>query len=302
MQVYPNNPRFYQSLGSVAEKKGDSSQAIENYYRAIKIDPQRPIWLYLSLGNLLTDMERFDECATLYQSAIEVYPDDSRLYQALGVVAAKGGNVEAAIENYYHAISANPQQPIWIYSTLGLLLREQNLFDQSIAIHQASVELYPDHPEPYRLLGATQEKAGDTAGAIASYQQLITIQPEQNLWAYLSLGQLLEHQDCFDESIAVYKTAIQTFPDNTAEIYRLMGTAQNRANNFEDAVYSYRQAIELEPKEHPWVYTTLGQLLEEQDEIDEAIALYEAAAKYHPKHDGLQRMLGLAQKKRKCRS
>jgi superkiller protein 3 len=297
LEIYPENEKLYQYLGNVSKQKGDTNKAIKSYRKAIELNPKQSIWLYLSLGELLIEKEQFQPAITTYRKGLKVYPDNEKLYQSLGRVADKKGDIDQAIKNYKQAIEINPQQPTWLYFSLGQLLTVQEKFESAIAICQATIEQYPNNAEAYRLLGVAQEKAGNIDGIVASYRQAIALEPDKHVWIYYALGQLLSKQERFDEAIALYQDAVKLFPEE-AEVYRQLGNTQNQADQLDAAAESFQKAIDLQPDAQPWVYLTLCQILIEQDNVDEAITLYEEAVKIYPENADLQREFGFAQKKR----
>jgi tetratricopeptide (TPR) repeat protein len=90
------------------------------------------------------------------------------------------------------------------------LLTGQEKVESAIAVHQASIEQYPNNAEAYRLLGVAQEKSGNIDGIIASYRQAIALEPDKQVWIYSALGQLLSKQERFEEALAIYQDADST--------------------------------------------------------------------------------------------
>jgi tetratricopeptide (TPR) repeat protein len=122
----------------------------------------------------------------------------------------------------YKQLSDRPEQPFWVYHQLGQKLVQQHQFIQARSLYQQAIQQYPDNPEPYRALGTVQEKLGDIAGEIESYQHAIALDPEQPQWVYTTLAHLLlydrlgaalTHLGEWSEAIAAYEQAIARKPD-----------------------------------------------------------------------------------------
>jgi tetratricopeptide (TPR) repeat protein len=294
LKIYPENEKIYQYLGKNTEAKGEIDKAIKNYRHAIKINPQQPEWVYFNLGRLLTAQGKYDECITTYQAALKIYSKNEKLYQSLGRNAEEKGDIDLAIRNYKQAIELNPKQPTWVYFHLGQLLTGQEKVESAIAVHQASIEQYPNNAEAYRLLGVAQEKSGNIDGIIASYRQAIALEPDKQVWIYSALGQLLSKQERFEEAINLYEDADQVFPENP-EVYRQLGRVQNQAGQLDAAAESFQKAIKIEPDKHIWIYFALGQLLSKQGRFEEAINLYQDADRIFPENPEVYRQLGRVQ-------
>lgn len=296
-QTYPTNPAVYRALGIAQQKQEDLAGAIASYQQAISLQSDRHLWVYMTLGQLFRDEERFDEAIVLYESAAENFPQSAEIYRALGTIYSQIDRLEEASNSYRQAIALEPNGPVWVYLTLGQLLTDSKQLPEAIFLYQDALNLNPENPDLYRMLGTAQKENNDRAGAIVSYQQAIKLQPDSAVWVYLALAELLKEEDRCDEAIAVCEAAVQLFPD-AAEVYRSIATLQNQTHQLEAATVSYRQAIALEPNGPAWVYMTLGQLLEEQDDVDTAIALYEEASEIYPEQADFPRAIGLAQKKK----
>ncbi|MDY6937875.1 MAG: tetratricopeptide repeat protein [Cyanobacteriota bacterium] len=296
LQVYPDNLKLHQSLGTVAEQTGEIDRAIAQYQRAIELNPKQPTWVYFTLARLFKERDQFDDAIATYQTALEVYPDNAKLYPSLAIVTEQNGDIDGAIAYHSRGIELNPGQQTWVYLTLGRLLTEQDQLDEASANYQAALKIHPENAKLYQSLGVLAQKKEDPDGVIENYQRALELDPQQPPWVYFTLAEFLVQRSKFDESIAIHQTAVERYPENP-EAYRLLGTSQNQAHQLEAAIDSYRQAIALDPDSAIWVYLTLGQLLQEQDDIEGAIALYKAASERHPDNADLQRELGWAQKK-----
>jgi tetratricopeptide (TPR) repeat protein len=271
----------FRMLADTQSQLGDKKGATDYYYRAIELQPEVPAWVYLALGQLLAEQERWGEAIALYQKAIERFPDHANIRQAFSTAQMRSGNIEAAIAEYQATITLDPQQPAWVYLSLGQLLVEQSRLVEAIAVYQQAIALDSDRVEAYRLLAVAQDRAGQIEAAIATYRQAIALDGSSAPWIYSMLGQLFAGQERFDEAIEVYQQAIAVHPDR-AETYRLLGTVYNSQGNFEAEIASYRQYIELQPDQSYWVYSMLGHRLSEQDCLDEAIACYQKALELYP--------------------
>jgi tetratricopeptide (TPR) repeat protein len=281
IEHHPTYAEGWQMLADTQLQLGDQESATTHYQQAIALQPDTQAWVYLSLGQLLVEQERWMEAIAVYQQAIERFPNHANLRQALSTAQMRSGNIEAAIAEYQATITLDPQQPSWVYLSLGQLLVEQGQLVEAIAVYQQAIELDPDRVEAYRLLAVAQDRAGQIEAAITTYQQAIALDGSSAPWIYLMLGQLFAGQERFEEAIAVYQQAIAIHPDR-AEPYRLLGTVYNSQGNVEAEIASYRKYIELQPEQSHWVYSVLGHRLSEQDCLDEAIECYQKALALYP--------------------
>ncbi|MEG4799126.1 tetratricopeptide repeat protein [Microcoleus sp. ARI1-B5] len=130
---------------------------------------------------------------------------------------------------------------------------------------------------------------GKLEEAIAVYQQVIAIQPE-NLDAYLNLGDLLSKLEKYEEAKAIYQQVIALHPERV-EAYLNLGHLLSKLGKYEEAKAVYQQVIALQP-ERVEAYLNLGHLLSYGEKSEEAIAAYKGAIAVQP--DKIEAYLSLA--------
>jgi tetratricopeptide (TPR) repeat protein len=177
------------------------------------INESRLVQDYLDRGKEQLERGNYTEAIALYQEAIEQYPECVELYRKLGVAQEKVGDINGEIASYQQAIALEPEQPHWVYATLGKLLVDRQQWQAAIAVFQQAIDLYPESADLYRELGVAQEKVGDIDGEIASYQKAIALQAEQPNWLYLTLSHLLAQNGNSGAAIAVCKALLTVKPD-----------------------------------------------------------------------------------------
>ncbi len=198
---------------------------------------------------------------------------------------------DEAAEHYRKSIELDPQPPFWVYRHLGFALDRQEYTEEAIEAYWQAIELNPDEATTYSLLGQVQSKKGDFAGAIASYQKAVEIQPEQPFWVYLNLANLLVQNEEFEKAILAYREASRLNRDNPG-VYRLLGEVQSQYGDVEGAIESYRKAIALNPKQPAFLYENLGDALLASHQKSEAIGAYRCAVDIQPDLPSVRQKLG----------
>ena len=94
-------------LGNVYQEKGMTSAAIEEFRKAISIDPDSTT-AYNFLGSAYWKEGRFQEAMDEYRRALRVNPADPTAHNNLGVAYAEQGMVEEAFREFQDALRANP--------------------------------------------------------------------------------------------------------------------------------------------------------------------------------------------------
>ena len=132
---------------------------------------------------------------------------------------------------------------------------------------QAAILAAPNAPQPHYLLGLAAKTQNRPEEAIAAFQKVTTIDPE-DVGANVNLGQLYAAQRKYPEAIAVLRKAVAAEPYNNTALYNL-GTALLRSGQREEGQKVIAQFQELRQR---GTGTTLGTNYLEQGRYAEAIA------------------------------
>ena len=108
------------------------------------------------------------------------------------------------------AVNLEPENAA-LHSNLGIVLADQNRFQESIREYREAVRLSPHNPVFHNNLGNVLSRAGDLPGASAEYREAIRLNPKYAL-AYFNLGTALGNLREFENSNAAYKKAIVLEP------------------------------------------------------------------------------------------
>jgi len=74
LEIDKENEFIHNSMASIYRKNREFTSAKIHLKASLDIDPQNPI-TYYNYGNLLVDIESFEEASEMYERAIEINPD-----------------------------------------------------------------------------------------------------------------------------------------------------------------------------------------------------------------------------------
>jgi len=150
------------------------------------------------------------DAVTLWQDCVAKSPGKARPYNNLGVALAQAGQLDAAIENYYHALRINPDYGNAHYNLGSTLARKGNL-KSGIAHLSRAVELQPDSYDARNNLGIALLKQGALQEAITQFR--IVLQHNANdSRAHNNLGDALRRQGKFKEAHHHFSEALRINP------------------------------------------------------------------------------------------
>jgi tetratricopeptide (TPR) repeat protein len=189
--VAPNSARTHQALAHEFAERGNTTEAIDQYKEALKIDPQLP-GLHFELADMLraSGSQHASEAEAEYKAALQANPRDEQAQCRLGEIAVQRNDLTEADQLFTKAVQLQPNDP---EASIGL----------------AKVEMAMGHPEKAESLLAHALQL-DPTSAVAHFR-LSTV--------YRQLGRMADAQHEIEE----YKK-YKKMKEKLQEIYRNMGT------------------------------------------------------------------------------
>jgi tetratricopeptide (TPR) repeat protein len=176
-------------------------KAIENYKKAIEIDPQKATG-YIVMGSALLNQGNVDKAIENYKKAIEIAPDKvgAIAYITLGNALLNQGKVDEAVENYKKAIEIDPQKATG-YIAMGSALLNKGNVDEAIENYKKAIEIAPDKVDvnTYTIVGNALLNQGKVDEAVENYKKAIEIDP-QKATGYIAMGSALLNKGNVDEA------------------------------------------------------------------------------------------------------
>ncbi len=125
-----------------------------------------------NLGSLYAQKQQWAKAISCYQEAIQLEPNFCQTYRSLAKVYSKIGKQSKAALCWYEAFSLEPDQvKPEAYFSLAKSLLQQRQIDRAIACLRHTVQLKPDFPRAYLILGKLFESQGKAAAAQACYER-----------------------------------------------------------------------------------------------------------------------------------
>jgi tetratricopeptide (TPR) repeat protein len=265
------------NLGVTLADKGRLDEAIENYHKAIQIDPNSADTLN-NLGFALAAKGRFDEAIENYYKAIQIKPNYTDALNNLGLALVAKGRFDEAIENYRKAIQIDPNSAITL-NNLGVALAAKGRFDEAIENFRKTIQIDPNPADALNNLGFALAAKGRFDEAIENYRKAIQINPN-SAPALDNLGFALAAKGRFDEAIGDFRKAIQINP-NSAPALDNLGMALAARGRFDEAIENYYKAIRINSN-RPETFFHLGMALGQLGRTREAVTQYREALGLNP--------------------
>ena len=127
----------YYNRGSAYDDEGEFDRAIQDYDKAIKLNPKDG-WAYNNRGIAYRKKGEFDRALRDYDMAIKLNPKDADIYNNRGIAYAKKGEFDRAITDYDKAIRLDPKDAL-TYKNRGTAYGIKGEYDRAIADYHVSV-------------------------------------------------------------------------------------------------------------------------------------------------------------------
>ena len=131
----------YNNLGVLQFQKGDLDDAIEEYERSLRLNPDYPEAHY-NLGGALLQKGQIDEAMEHSRKALQLQPNDSDAHVVLGNVLMAKRDIDGAINEYARALALRPEDSNAHYN-LATALGEKGEFEQAAREYERAREFEP---------------------------------------------------------------------------------------------------------------------------------------------------------------
>lgn len=270
----------YSNLGSLYSERGNTSDAIVLFRKALELWPNQTKD-HNNLGKALLQEGRMSEAMEEFQTALRISPNDSNTENNIGAAYLQSGDLDQAIAHLISAVRSGRANAD-AFINLGNALLKKGDFDAAIEAYSATLALPYDHAETHYSIGNVFRQKGQLDDAILHYQLAIQLRPDY-AEAHNNLANAFRQQGRSEEAIREYKTALAAGPGSVLVennlAWLLATAADDRLRNGKEAVQLAEEAVLSTNGNDPIVLHTLAAAYAENREFDKAVAAAQDALK-----------------------
>jgi tetratricopeptide (TPR) repeat protein len=281
LKLNPWNHDAYYYRGLVYQyQKEDYDRAIGDFTRAIKLRPDYAFY-YARRGDVYRLKEDYDQAIADYTEAIVLSSDNADYYKDRGDTYEKKGDYEKALTDYDSAIVE-----------LDRTIAERNRILEENP--EWAEWMDPTHEEIYKeregvmTTKKTVEQVIAYERAIVDYTEVIRLNPG-DASAYSGRGNAYRNKGDYDRAIADYTEAIRLNPSD-ASAYMNRGDAYEGIKDYDRAIADYTEAIKLQP-DNEKAYGNRGMAYSSKGDNSRAKADIEEMLRINPRSDEAQLLL-----------
>jgi tetratricopeptide (TPR) repeat protein len=154
---------------------GDYQSALVTYRKALEIKPNNPT-IFRSLGIVNTRLRDYAAATKGLKRSLELDPVQPQVLVDLAFVQAQQGNMDAAIASYQQALAIDPWEPA-AYANLGLTYLRLGAVPNGIAALERAVALDPALASANFALARAYQSAGRPADVAAALERGLEFDP-----------------------------------------------------------------------------------------------------------------------------
>ena len=146
-----------------------------------------------------------------YRDICKKHPRDDRAWVMLGIIQARLGKYDDAVQSLQRAVSINPAN-FDAHINRGLAFYLQGQLEQSLVSLHRALALQPSHTSALLCAGNVYARLDRLTEATACYERVLRREPA-NAVCRGNLANVLAYQGRVDEAIASYRHALNIAPD-----------------------------------------------------------------------------------------
>ncbi|MEV7734999.1 tetratricopeptide repeat protein [Streptomyces sp. NPDC088921] len=314
--------------GRDLRNRQEYAQALEEYDRALELDPEQPLahygrgvthqllddypaalaaldraaelapdsgWILAERAETYRLASRLDEADADFSRAVALDPTDDIALTGRAVCRHSMGRLDESLADFNRALSIDPEY-LWALVRRARLHRARGDLDKAFADLDRAAALAPEvawvaseRGDAYRLAERYEE-------AVAELGRAVSLEPGYAS-ALASRAEALYELERYEEALADFDRAVGLIPDYAwalAMRSRVRSRLDDRNGMFEDL----RRATEAEPGAH-WIQAELGWAYWTAGRHDEASAAFQAVLAQDPAHETALAGLGAIHHARK---
>lgn len=297
--------------GTAAYNKGDYSQAIRMFAKALELRPSNPVILnrmavcqsflgkhrdalatlhqavhadpavaetHLNFGFILQQVGRGDEALAAINRALRLQPSWSYAWFAHGNLLSALNRPTDAINSYDKCVAFDPAMAAAWLNRANAFLRSHRPQEAKISAEK-SLSLSPNLSEAHLSIGKALLDMNSPSEAIAHFDRLLAHQPQMRE-AGLGRAQALAAQHQGDEALAAFDELLCR-DANDADALNGKGAVLQLLNRLDDALACYDQAL-VARKDFIQAWVNRAHVLRLLDRKDESAQALQTALQLHP--------------------
>jgi predicted O-linked N-acetylglucosamine transferase (SPINDLY family) len=232
-----------------------------------------------SIRSLLTKAFDFHQkgdliaAGDLYAQILKVQPQHFDALQLTGLIAAKNGQHDVAIQFIQRALLLNPKEHK-ANNNLGIAYYETGKYKSAVQSFSKAIASQSRYLEAFYNRGMAYQALQELELARIDYEMAYSISPF-HIGVLTNLGNVLQLQKNYEQSLEFYGKVIAYSP-NTPEPFNNRGNLFHELQKYSQALSDFDVAISINPQ-YAEAYSNRGNTLQILGQYDSALSDYNQA-------------------------
>ena len=226
------------------------------------------------------NQDNFLKAEELANTLIKEYSNNIFLLKILGVIHAKQGNFNKALEYNKRVITVNPKDSEG-YNNLGICYKNLNFIEESIASFKQAIRLNSSYADAYYNLSNVYEMQGKDDYSFAANLQAVKYNT-RNIKAYIQMSEKMMARGSHEDALVHLETA-RTFAPNDLELSICYGNCLNKLDRSDDAKKCLNEILRYDP-DNSDAHNNIGSILMDEGNASEALIAFERAVSSNKKN------------------
>ena len=242
IELLPGNHEVFVNRAVVNLDLGRNQAALQDLDRALKLGESA--WAYLYRGLIQDHLDEGRRALENYSRALRLEPSNADAYYWRGLGHLKAREHEQAFQDLSTAVELDGGHAM-AYTTRGRARLALGDSQWALSDLEEGCSLAPQLSEPYFYRGKARYELGMNQEALSDFDQALE-RDRDFAEAYMARGEILSALGEYKQAISDYDRAIELEPKKPIA-YDARGQARAAIEEFEEAVEDHSQALELDP-------------------------------------------------------
>jgi tetratricopeptide (TPR) repeat protein len=276
------------SLAGLHLAEGSYELAIEQAQAALRLNG-RNLQAATILGDAYLRKNDLSKAKQTFEAIAKALPKEPLSRYRLGLIARNEKNDTMAVSYFEEALAVDPNaiEPL---DQIAAIKVSQGKAKEARDRVQKQLELSPNNPVIYTLLGRLWQQAKDAGQAETAYKKAMSLDPQLPL-SYISLGELYLSTGKQDEAAKEYEGALQKNP-KLVGAHMILGMIHEQKKEYDKARTRYEEVLKLNPRFGPAANNLAWLLNEQGGNLDLALAYAQTAREQQPNDPNVADTLG----------
>ena len=182
LDIKPNDDKSYINVAIILRQQGKTTEAIQAYQQAIKLNPKQSFRVYENLGEALSNQGQVEQAIVAYHQAVQINPANRKTCNDLAKLVTQLSKASYTLFRKKLFDNKTSDLPAEFYLYFGKFLERQELWEEAIFAYQQVLGMNPKiSQEVYPNLGNSYLRAGLVEQAVITYRKAIDLNESSEL-------------------------------------------------------------------------------------------------------------------------